>query len=216
MSDIGALTTKLHDITAVTANRASIVRRAEQIRNHWAHDIPDGVDWTEALTREYWGAVIERFRAGDRVEVHSFDHKIQFTMLILDVNTATNPMFLDAVFLPVYPPDLRLPALPPQFMPRYAVRQAPGSSLFNVVDLETGLSVVENPRDRNAAQELMATLERGIALSAEQLATDFARHLAMERAADVTLAVADEADVSPGALRTRKYRERQRSRTDAA
>src|SRR3954447_14291504 len=94
--------------------KAQIVKRTELIRNTWAHDLPDGVDWTEALSRDYWGNVVDKFRAGDKVEIHSFDHNIQFLMLVLDVNTASDPVYFNIRFLPVYPPDLRLPDLPPQ------------------------------------------------------------------------------------------------------
>src|ERR1700687_2993296 len=152
--------------------RASIVRRTEAIRNTWAHDIEENVDWTDALAREYWGSHIEKFRPGDRVEIHSFDHRIQFVMLVLDVNTASDPHYFDIAFLPVWPADLRLPEVSPQRAPRYAVRQAPGSSTFNVIDASTGMPVNANPISRHSAQEMAATLERGIASSAEQLAAE--------------------------------------------
>jgi hypothetical protein len=182
--------------------RASIVRRTEAIRNTWAHDIEENVDWTDALAREYWGSHIEKFRPGDRVEIHSFDHRIQFTMLVLDVNTASDPHYFDIAFLPVWPADLHLPEVSRQRAPRYAVRQAAGSSTFNVIDTSTGLPVNANPISRHGAQEMAATLERGIASSAEQLAADFARHQA---------AVTSEPAVTPGAARTRRYRQRQRA-----
>src|ERR1700730_12940343 len=158
--------------------RASIVRRTEAIRNTWAHDIEENVYVTDALAREYWGSDIEKFRPGDRVELHSFDPRIQFVMLVLDVNTHCDPLYLDIAFLPVWPDDLRLPEVVPQRVPRYAVRQAAGSSTFNVIDNSTGLPVNPNPISRDSAQEMAATLERGIAASAEQLAADFARQQA--------------------------------------
>src|SRR6187551_523557 len=140
---------------------AKALERAGFARNTWEHNIPDGVDYTEALTREYWGSVVEKFRAGDTVVIHSFDHRIQFTMLVLDVNTATDPVFLDAVFLPVYPPDLRLPALPPQRAARYVVRQAPGlGGSFHVVDTATGKLAREHAVYRAEAMALAADLER--------------------------------------------------------
>jgi hypothetical protein len=182
--------------------RAGIVRRTEAIRNTWAHDMEENVDWTEALSREYWGLVIEKFRAGDRVEIHSFDHRIQFTMLVLHVNTASDPHYFDIAFLPVWPADLRLPEVARQRMPRYAVRQAFGPSAFNVVDTSTGTAVNPNQISRHSALEMAATLERGIASSAEQLAADFARHQA---------AVTSKPAVTPGAARTRRYRQRQRA-----
>jgi hypothetical protein len=194
---------------AEAPKRASIVRRIESIRNTWAHDIPEDTDWRDTLTREYWGSVVERFRSGDRVEVHSFDHKIQFTMLVLDVNTSASPLYLNIVFLPVYPPDLRLPEVPPQRIPRYQVRQAPGSSNFRVIDLSNGLPVHDNDKSYSAAQEMASSLERAI-ISAEamHLADDFLRqHHAAEH--PVT-------PVTPGARRTAKWREKQRAEAATA
>jgi hypothetical protein len=191
------------DITEAP-KRASIVRRTEAIRNTWAHDIEENVDWTEALSREYWGGHIEKMRPGDRVEIHSFDHRIQFTMLVLDVNTHCDPVYLDIAFLPVWPADLRLPEVSPQRQPRYAVRQAAGSSTFNVIDTSTGMPVNANSISRHSAQEMAATLERGIASSAEQLAAEFARHQAT-----VT-------PVTSGARRTAKWREKQRAEAATA
>lgn len=189
---------------AEAPKRAKIVRRIESIRNVWAHDISEDTDWRVTLTREYWGSVVERFRPGDRVEVHSFDHLIQYTLLILDVNTSASPLYLNIVFLPVYPPDLRLAEVPPQRIPRYQVRQAPGSSNFRVIDLSNGLPVHDNDKSYTQAQEMASSLERAI-ISAEamHLADDFVRqHHAAEH--PVT-------PVTPGAKRTRRYRERQRA-----
>jgi hypothetical protein len=199
------------DIEEKPPARAKIVRRMESIFNSWAHLIEENVDWTEALSREYWGSVIERFRDGDSVEIHSFDHRIQFVMRIISVNTAANPMYLEAVFQPVYPADLQLPALPRQISPRYAVRQAPGSSTFRVIDLETGLPVHDNTKDRYSAMEMAVELERGLALSGAQIASAFARH---HTAAEES--VTSEPAVTAGAARTRKYRARQRAEAGAA
>src|SRR3954451_13776511 len=93
--------------------KAQNVKRTEVIRNSWATGLADGVDYREALSREYWLNVADKLRPGDRVEVMSFDYRIQWTMLILDCNTAANPIYLDAAFLPVSPADLELPAMPP-------------------------------------------------------------------------------------------------------
>src|SRR2546429_1349489 len=148
--------------------RAGTLARAETLFNAWAHIAPENTDWRAALHRRYWLHLVGRFRPGDRVEVHSFDHRFQFTMHIVDVNAAIDPYYLDVAFTPLCPADLQLPPMPRQREPRYAVRQAPGSSAhFNVVDLSTGNSVHENPKGRNAAVELAATLERQLTASAE-------------------------------------------------
>jgi len=169
--------------------RAEVVRRIEIIRNTWGHDIPEGVDWTAALDREYWMNVVEKFRPGDKVEIQSADHLIQFDMRIIAVNTVADPIYLQAVFLPVYPPDLPLPEMARQRPPRYTVRQAPGSSLWNVIDLESGQAVNDNPRDRSGVMELSATLERALLAS------------------DITRAV-DQPIRSKAAARTARYRQR--------
>jgi hypothetical protein len=145
------------------AKPAHIVHRIESLHNSWAHDIPEGIAWTEATSRDYWSAVVERFCDGDSIQVHSFDHRVQFTVLILGVSTAADPIYLHIAFLPIYPPDLQLPEAPPQVPPRYQVRQAPGLSTFNVVDVQTGRPVHETPKDRHAAMELASEMERALA-----------------------------------------------------
>src|SRR5436190_1421497 len=157
--------------------RVGTLARAETLWNAWAHIVAEGADWRAALRREYWLHLVDRFRPGDRVEVHSFDHRFQFCMHIIDVNAAIDPYYLDVTFVALCPADLQLPQMPRQREPRYAVRQAPGGSgHFNVIDLSTGNSVHENPKDRNAAVELAATLERQLSASAEQLVDAFTRH----------------------------------------
>jgi hypothetical protein len=167
--------------------QAGVVRRAGLLtRSVWEHDIENGTPWTAALSRNYWARHLEKFRSGDRVEIHSGDHRIQFTMLILDINIAADPVYLDTAFIPVYPTDLRLPQMSPQPQPRYAVRQAGGyADLFNVIDLQSGKSVSENPQSRSAALELASTLERGAALSAEQAVDLAARRGSGKRSGEV-------------------------------
>ena len=148
------------------------VRRAGLVRNTWEHNIAQNVDWRAALDREYWGAVAEKFRPGDEVSIHSWDHRIQYKMLILDVNTMADPVYLNIVFLPVYPPDWRLPELPAQKLPRYSVRQADGGGLWNVVDLTTGRPVHDNPKDRSSALEMAGQLERGLAAAEASMRRD--------------------------------------------
>ena len=196
--------------------RGGTLARAETLFNAWAHIVGEDTDWRAALRREYWLHLVGRFRPGDRVEVHSWDHRFQFSMHIIDVNAAIDPYYLDVAFTPLCPADLQLPPMPRQRDPRYAVRQAPGGAgHFNVLDLSTGMPVHDNPKDRNAAVELAATLERQQTASAEQLVDAFVRqhHAAGESVTDVTHA---EPAVTAGAARTRRYRERQRTEAGAA
>src|SRR5437762_8530085 len=185
--------------------RAGTLARAETLFNAWAHIVGEDTDWRAALRREYWLHLVGRFRPGDRVEVHSWDHRFQFSMHIIDVNAAIDPYYLDVAFTPLCPADLQLPPMPRQRDPRYAVRQAPGGAgHFNVLDLSTGMPVHDNPKDRNAAVELAATLERQATASAEQLVDAFTRH---RHAAGENVTDAEPAP-SPGAERTRRYRQR--------
>src|SRR5213078_2666782 len=118
---------------------------------------------------------------------------------------------LDVAVVPLCPADLELPQMPRQREPRYAVRQAPGGAgHWNVLDLSNGSPVHENPKNRESAVELAATLERQLTASAEQLVDAFTRHR-LASAESVT----DEPAPSRGAVRTRRYRERQRAEAGA-
>jgi hypothetical protein len=210
MSDIESrLTPPLQDLATVTMKRAREVRRSGILLSSWEHVIEEGTDWRAALERQYWLNCADKLRAGDTVIVHSSDHFIQFQMLVLDVNSASAPAYLNIAFRPIYPPDLDLPAPPLQVSPRYGIRQAPSSSNFRVIDMETGLPVHLGEKERRDALEYAAELERGLAATGEQVARAFARHLD-ERAATERDAVTED-DVTPGARRMRRLRERQRA-----
>jgi hypothetical protein len=206
MSDIEArLTPHLQDLASVTMKRAREVRRAGVILSVWEHVIEEGTDWREALSRSYWLNCADKLRAGDTVIVHSSGHFIQFQMLVLDVNSASAPAYLNIGFRAIWPADLELPAPPVQVPPGYGIRQAPSSSNFRVIDMETGLPVHLGEKERREALEYAAELERGLAATGAQIAAGFARHMA-ERDA-----VTEEEDVTPGARRMRRLRERQRA-----
>jgi hypothetical protein len=178
--------------------RADIVKRSEIIRSSWAHDLDQGLDWHVALEREYWSLHIEKFRPGDSVEIHSNDHQVQFRMLILDINPTVD--YLQAAFLPIYPPDLALPeTMPLQRPPRYAIRASAG--LWNVHDLETGKIVHESPKDRSGALELCSEMNRALSHSEAALNAAVARQL-------------DQAEDAPAkskaAARMKRMRERRK------
>jgi len=136
------------------------LQRVEVEVNSWHHTVPPGIDWREACRREYWSRNYERLRPGDSITIHSSDHRIRFAMLIMNVNTASNPVHLDAVFVPIWPLNLELPQLAPQRPPRYEARLSPGGTGFNVLDLKTGSYLRENPLARDVADNLAAALER--------------------------------------------------------
>jgi hypothetical protein len=153
--------------------------RTEVERNSWAHTVPEGVDWRECFRREYWANNIERLRDGDSVEIHSFDHRVQFSMRILHINPATDPVTLEIAFLPIYPRDLVLPELERQRPARYETRLFAGQDgTFTVVDLRTGERLRDNPMSRADASALAANLERAALLAeGETLAGAFVRAL---------------------------------------
>src|SRR6476659_7037375 len=93
---------------------AQRLQRFDVELNHWCHIVPPGTDWREALSRQYWSRNFEKLRKGDRVEIHSSDHRIQFMMYVININAAADPVHFDAVFTPILPPGLDLPQLPPQ------------------------------------------------------------------------------------------------------
>jgi hypothetical protein len=192
--------------------RANSVRRAETLLTEWAHVIDPDVDWRAALSHSYWAYAAPKLNAGDAVTVHSSDHLVQFRVLVLDSNPSSGQAYLHLAFLPIYPADLELPTLPLQIPPRFAVRQAPASSLFRVIDMETGQPVVDD-RDRRSAQEAAAELEKALAFTGAQVASALAIRYAAEQT--VTDEAQDEQPASPGAMRTRKYRERQRATQEA-
>src|SRR4051812_4496712 len=100
--------------------KSATVRRAEHMTNQWLHIQEEGWDWRAALKRCYWQQAAEKFKPGDRVEIQSHDHFVVFEMRILDVNMASDPFYLRAVFLPIVPRDLELPEMAAQRPPRYA------------------------------------------------------------------------------------------------
>jgi hypothetical protein len=199
-----------------TAAGAGLVP-TESLMNNWIHIMEENVYYEEAISREYWAPQMEKIRPGDRIEVHSYDRpgdrievhsydrRLIFFLQVLEVNTATEPVYFEFAALPIYPPDLRLPEVLPQRAPRYAVRMAPGGGgAFNCIDASSGKPVNSNPMDRQRAMELASSLERGLATGAEQLAAEFARHQAT-----VT-------PVTSGARRTAKWREKQRAEAATA
>jgi hypothetical protein len=78
-----------------TSKHATIVRRTEVVFNTWAHIVPEGWDWREALNREYWLRIVDKLRPGDSVQVQSFDRRVRFWVYIFDINISSNPIFLD-------------------------------------------------------------------------------------------------------------------------
>jgi hypothetical protein len=177
--------------------RATVVKRQEVLSNKWMHVCEPGVPWQAALEQSYWSLQMGKLAAGDTIEIHSSDRAIRLLMHIIDTNQAID--YLVVGFAPIWPLDLQLPeGLPLVRPPRFAVRQARGSSLFNVVDLSTGEMVDDHLRDRSTAMELSATLERASLTTEAQIARQ------LDQAEDAPAK-------SKAALRAERYRERKRA-----
>jgi hypothetical protein len=204
--DISRLTPKSNDIATVTMKRATNVRRAGILFSTFEHVLEIGDDWRIALDRTYWLGCLDKLIPGSTVVCHSADHAIRWELLVIDSNTAAG--YLHMAFRPIWPPDLELPQPPLQVPPHFGVREAPGGGAFRVHHLATGAPVSPGDnKDRRGAEEQAAQLERAYVASTVQLANAFAQHQAERAVTDVT----DEESVTAGALRTRKYRERQRA-----
>jgi hypothetical protein len=144
-----------------TSLRAANLKRTEHVFGTWGHVVPEGANWRACLSREYWFKNFEKLSAGDTVQIQTADHRVWFEMLILYVNAATDPVTFEAVFRPIYPADLELPALAKQRPPRFEGRTFPGGDgSWCVVDLRTGERTHENSLRKQAALELSANLQR--------------------------------------------------------
>jgi hypothetical protein len=156
---------------------AGPLKRATFAFDHWEYLVPDGEDYRLCATREYWLARnTERLRDGATIRVHSADHRVQFDVMVIHINQATNPITLELVFRPILPVNLLLPTPPVQRPARFEARELPGASGgFGVLDLHTGCHLRENPMRRADANELAASLQKAAdAGEAEALAGLFA------------------------------------------
>lgn len=112
------------------------IASAEYVRVVHGHVTPQGVDWREALSPDYWEHVANRLRPGDRIEVHSFDRQTQIEIIVLDINERaadpSNMMMLD--YRAIYPFDLELPPPPHAEQAYYRVRETGGLGTYECYD----------------------------------------------------------------------------------
>src|SRR5258708_14733839 len=84
---------------------------ADFVRTVRGYIIPEGQDWRYALKPEYWDNIVGNLNPGDRIEVHSSDHRVQFEVLVFSANDRADAIRLDIGFRPIFwPLDLPLPA----------------------------------------------------------------------------------------------------------
>jgi hypothetical protein len=182
--------------------------RSEHIFNEWCHVMGAGEDWRESLRQSYWRNHVERLEPGDRIHVRTFDCEIRLDIFVIEVVRSAGYLKIGAS--PVYPHDMRLPVIASsEARPRYGVRRRPGEwALFDVTDNYSD-AVVSEGLDRTGADNECRARNQS-----DQEARNLAARDREEFA--VTSVTDDVAPASPGALRTRKYRARQRAEASAA
>jgi hypothetical protein len=138
----------------VTNKPRSLQPSADFVRTIRGYILPEGQDWRAALNPEFWHNVVSRLQPGDRIEVHSFDHSVQFYVLIFGANDK-GIIRCDVGFLPIWPADLELPApsvREQRYRPRY------NGNLWQVLVIETG-EVLAEFGHQYQAREAIAALE---------------------------------------------------------
>jgi hypothetical protein len=131
------------------------LKRAEFVRNIYAHILPAGMDWRCALRPDYWLPELRRLTAGCRIEVCSFDARIQFEIIVFAVSERVKPVLLDMAFRAIWPPNLDLPA--PIFREsNYRIEQ--GAIDWKLLDRHG--KEIGSYLDRATAGDAMALLER--------------------------------------------------------
>jgi hypothetical protein len=122
--------------------------------------LPHGADWRQVFNPAWWEHCANRLRSGDAIEIHSFDHSVQFTLHILSANHRTSPPLIVAVARPILPFDLELPTMGGGAHAAFAVQTMSGARLFEVRDAD-GIVIADNLNrdaalDRAAAAEMTA------------------------------------------------------------
>ncbi|MGH7095607.1 MAG: hypothetical protein ACREFB_19005 [Stellaceae bacterium] len=145
-----------------TDKRAGHLEAADFERTVFAHTMAPDTDWQVALDASYWTNVAEQLRPGDRIEVHSADHRVQFEMLILACNHRARPrVHLECGFRALWPLDLELPEPTKADRARFSVRKMAGmANRFEIYDGEAG-AVVATWLPRDAALDQAAARELG-------------------------------------------------------
>jgi hypothetical protein len=147
------------------------------------HVLPPDIDWRVALTKEYWLSCIGSLEVGDKVEVHSADHRIQFLVYIFDCNDLTSQVRFDCGFAPLWPRDLQLPD--PMIDAALFLTVANAQGGYDVVEAASGARVA-SASGLMEARQIISALETREAQLREQAEAA----AAAAAAADIEAAVA--------------------------
>jgi hypothetical protein len=132
-------------------------------RMEHGHILAEGRDWHDALLPEYWHGVAKYLEAGHRIEVHSADHSVQFTIVVIASNPIAQPPILDLGYAPIWPRDLQLPVASGARRCRPWFDQS--HNWWAVRDPQ-GEIVLTELIDRDAALKACATLDQAAAAAA--------------------------------------------------
>jgi hypothetical protein len=149
-------------------NRPVNLNSVEHERGNYCHFVPLGTDWRETLKAEYFEHICFRLRDGDRIEIHSHDHRVQFEIIVLSVNHRISPPHLEAAYRPIFPLDLPLPTHTTGDHLRFRVRAQRGAARrFEIFDGIEG-AVIRDGLDYQIALDTAGALELG-AQNAEKM-----------------------------------------------
>jgi len=142
---------------------------AEYVRTLRGFVLPEGMDWREALKPAYWHNVVAEVRPGDRIEVHSADHRVQFEVLVFGANDRADTVRFDVGFKAIWPLDLGLPE-PITRSESYRAKPMPGGG-WVVVEVVSGQTLGRFGKE-SEAREAIAVLERRDSLGESVRAID--------------------------------------------
>ena len=92
-----------------TCKPERLYRFAESMRTLRGYVFGPDEDWRAGLDPTFWHGATGRLQAGDRIECHNHTHDIQFFVIVLGSNDR-GLVRCDLAFVPLFPPDLKLPA----------------------------------------------------------------------------------------------------------
>jgi hypothetical protein len=186
----------------IPTGRETVMRVKDTPHSHWRHVLKPDTDWHTALRREYWHSAAFKFRAGDRLDIVTFDYRIQIMALILAVNTAVDPAYIDWDFVAIYPRDLPIPKPDVQRAPAFVARPSPGSSgLYDVIKVANG-ELMRPSLMLLEAERQAANLDAAAKTAEEQMAAAAVAHF--------TRPATPEPTASKAAARMKRMRERRK------
>jgi hypothetical protein len=155
---------QLRNINDARCSDSGSLNRAEFVRNVYGHVLPVGADWRLSLRPDYWVPALGKLHAGDRIEVRSQDCRLQFEIILFDVNERVSPPLMDCAFRAIFPPDLDLPKPVFRESRHLIVQRGAG---FDLLDIRG--KILGSYPDRATAGDIMAVLEREALAEAAEL-----------------------------------------------